>query len=51
MDTGSLRFSAIPEDENWKVLLIKECLEMKAGRLESNLTLKEISHIIDTVSV
>ena len=51
VDTGSLRFSAIPEDDNWKVLLIKECLEMKAGRLESNLTLKEISHIIDTVSV
>ena len=28
VDTGSLRFSAIPEDENWKVLLIKECLEI-----------------------
>ena len=51
VDTGSLCFSAVPEDEKWKVKLIKECLEMKAGRLECNLTTKEISYIIDTISV
>ena len=51
VETGSLSYSNIPQDQEWKVSLIKECLEMKAGRLESNLTMKEITHIIDTVSV
>ena len=51
VDTGSLSFSPTPEGEKWKVLLIKECIEIKSGRLESNLTMKEINHIIDTVSV
>ena len=51
VDISSLKYSNIPQDQEWKVSLLKECLEMKAGRLESNLTMKEIKHIIDTISV
>ena len=36
-------YSPIPQDEEWKVILLKECLEMRAGRLETNLTQKEIT--------
>ena len=51
VEISSLKYSIIPQDQEWKVVLIKECLQMKAGRLESNLTMKEINHIIDTISV
>ena len=44
-------YSPVPQDEEWKVTLIKECLEMRAGRLESNLTQKEITFILNSVSV
>ena len=50
VDTSSLCYSPVPIDEEWKVSLIRECLEMRAGRLESCLTQKEITHIIDSVS-
>ena len=39
-DIGNFMYSTVPQDEEWKVTLIKECLEMRAGRLESNLTQK-----------
>ena len=51
VDMNSLKYSSIPQDKEWKVPLLKECFKMRAGRLESNLTQKEITHIIDTVSV
>ena len=50
-DIRNFKYSPVPQDEEWRVTLIKECLEMRAGRLESNLTQKEISIIIDSVSV
>lgn len=50
-DPSSFTYSPVPQEEEWRVVLIKECLEMRAGRLESNLTQKEISSIIDSVSV
>ena len=51
VDISSLQYSPVPPDKEWKVSLIRECLEMRAGRLESGLTQKEITHIIDTVSI
>ena len=51
VDINTLKYSNIPQDEEWRVPLLKECFEMKAGRLESNLTQKEITHIINTVSI
>ena len=50
-DPNNFTYSPVPQEEEWKVILIKECLEMRAGRLESNLTQKEISSIIDNVSI
>ena len=51
VDTSSLCYSPVPPEEEWKVSLIRECLEMRAGRLESGLTQKEITHIIDSISI
>ena len=39
-------YSPVPEGEEWKISLVKECLEMKGGRLESNLSQKEIMQIM-----
>ena len=50
-DPSNFTYSPVPQEEEWRVVLIKECLEMRDGRLESNLTQKEISSIIDSVSI
>ena len=44
-------YSPISQNDEWKISLIKECLEMRAGRLESNLTQKEITSIVNSISV
>ena len=51
VDTSKFTYSAVPEDQEWKISLIKELLEMRSGRLEANLTLKELNQIIDEISV
>ena len=50
-DIGKFVYSPIPQDEKWKISLIKECLEMRSGSLESNLSRKEVTHILNTVLV
>ena len=51
VDTSKLSYSTVPEDQEWKISLIKELIEMRSGRLEANLTMKEITQIIDDISV
>ena len=51
VDLTKMTYSTVPDDQIWKISLIKECLEMRSGRLEANLTMEEINEIINEISV
>ena len=48
--TNDIRYASVPQDQEWRCALIDELLELRAGRLTSELTTKEIQHILDTVT-
>ena len=50
-DPNNFTYCPVPQEEESRVTLINKCLEMRAGRLERNLTQKEITSIIDSISI
>ena len=51
VDINAFVYSPVPEGEELKVPLLKQCLEMRAGRLVSNLTQNEITEIINSITI
>ena len=48
---SNISYMPTPRDEEWRIPLVIELLELKAGRLNSNLTIQEIETILnDTCS-
>ena len=47
---SNIDYAPVPDDQNWRCALISELLEMRAGRMDSNLTNKEIQIVLDTVA-
>ena len=47
---SKLSYKAIPNDEEWRVPLVLELLELRSGRLESILTKEEILTLLNEVT-
>ena len=47
---NNITYASIPDDESWRCPLIVELLEMRSGRLLSNLSTKEIKVLLDRVT-
>ena len=47
---SNIVYAPIPENQEWRCSLISELLEVRAGRLSTNLSTKEIGNILDTVT-
>ena len=49
VDQSKIFYEQIPEEEMWRNSVIPELLEMRAGRLETELTSKEDTTLLYTV--
>ena len=47
---SNIAYAPIPENQEWRCSMIRELLEVRAGRLSMNLSTKEIESILDTVT-
>ena len=47
---NDIKYAAVPQDQEWRCTLINELLEIRAGRLKTELSAKEIQKILDTVT-
>ena len=47
---SNIEYAPIPENQEWRCSLISKLLEIRAGRLSTNLSTKEIKSILDTVT-
>ena len=45
-----IKYAAVPEGQEWRCSLINELLELRAGRLTTELSFKEIQKILDSVT-
>ena len=50
VSANDIRYATIPQDQEWRCVLIKELLELRAGRLTTELSDKEITKILDSVT-
>ena len=47
---NNISYAPCPEDQSWRSPVISELLEMRAGRLQSHLSTKEIENLLDMVA-
>ena len=49
MNIDTFEYCPIPEEEEWKVPFMVELLEMRAGKLDTDLSKDDIEDMIDNV--
>ena len=47
---SNISYASTPPEEEWRIPILLELLEIRAGRLESSLTVEEIKDLIDLVA-
>ena len=46
----NLTYEEVPPDDSWKISVLNDLLEMRAGRMEANLSKVEIREMIAAIS-
>ena len=46
-----IKYQQIPPEEEYRLSLIEELLEMRSGRLDCNLTKKEVQSMLDILCI
>ena len=47
---NDIKYAPVPQEQEWRCALIDELLELRAGRLTTELSSKEIQNILDSVT-
>ena len=47
---NDIKYAPVPQEQEWRCALINELLELRAGRLTTELSFKEIQKISDSVT-